>query len=1162
MNQQTCDVTRLNQFLGGSLNCHHEQLLTSHLDECTSCRQRLDDLAADHQSWSEAKELLCDSLDSATFNQSGCSDDSFEIEQVLAQLGPTDEPDSLGRVGGYEVTGVVGSGGMGVVLKAHDRSLDRVVAVKVMAPHLAASGSARQRFAREAKAAAAVLHPNVIAIHGVSNEQSLPYLVMPYVRGNSLQKRIDTEGPLPVVDTLRIGSQVAAGLAAAHEQGLVHRDIKPANILLESGVERVAITDFGLARAADDASMTRSGVISGTPQYMSPEQARGEVIDARSDLFSLGSLLYAMCTGHSPFRAETSYGVLHRIINDSPRSIRELNPDIPDWLENIIMKLLSKSPEDRFDTAEEVADSLEDCLAHAQRPTSSPLPESARTASPRRGSRPPWRRLFAAAAFGFSAIFAGVLIVLELNKGTLTIESDSDDVPIRIMQGDEVVRNLTVSRSGNSIRVAAGNYVVQLDGDFPEMQIENETVSLKRRDTETIRIRHTGSSVQPDQENVSGGKSRDTGQKLSDSTDLPVYSSRSDGDLSRTNSFAPSKLPIARVTTEDQLQGFWRFVSHRRAGSTSHQPLYESDSWLKYGKWMEIDKGRLVMHSPPFRYHDKYHYFDSRSELRLLHNEKRGTVGINHFLAGIQGGNLLLAHKVPVTRVGTPKSFDDPEIAVLTYERVPAISGYSKLSQSTASAGIREAVNAEKPRENPQDSPANWLSDLQGNWTVNMQHVADDGKQIEETSEAFIRGNRIELSDADGTDSQMCDFVIGAAGPPQQIDLKPVLSDLDRLEMLGEDADGIDDDNGNPIPEAWLNPMFKGIAEKRQDGFRYCGGVSPVDPRPIRFASGKKWVLWTFKRPDTADAREGLDRRGRSEPIPIPGSYAAQLPDGRSIELVGITPNNEPASDGWSPDGRPLGDIGVEWDPDVVLGGNSRDFLFRFDGLKTVPSVRFSLPGHGAHFTFMQAEELPGPWRLRVGGSPAAGVSIPGQFLRQEAGIVQVAFTDEPWGDWVRVSAADGSILNPDDTTAGDDASHDEFHIRGVVDLPEEPNTNATGGGRTQRNPLPASPGLTMFQTRRHSQMNDFRIRGIDSEGEEVQLMTGRVTGRSGKDRRFPEERTWRLYKPLPDGRTLSHFEFRLRPFRYLVTFENVATDAPTDKLSKVKVIVEPIGGG
>ncbi len=177
---------------------------------------------------------------------------------MLELLNASDDPDMLGRLGSYEVSGVIGAGGMGIVLKAFDRALDRTVAIKVMAPYLATSGAARQRFSREARAAAAIIHPNVIAIYGVTTEGPLPYLVMPYVGGAALQKRLDSDGALPVTDVLRIGVQIAAGLAAAHDQGLVHRDIKPANILLDQGVERLVITDFGLARTVDDASVTRT----------------------------------------------------------------------------------------------------------------------------------------------------------------------------------------------------------------------------------------------------------------------------------------------------------------------------------------------------------------------------------------------------------------------------------------------------------------------------------------------------------------------------------------------------------------------------------------------------------------------------------------------------------------------------------------------------------------------------------------------------------------------------------------------------------------------------------------------------------------------------------------------------------------------------------------
>jgi serine/threonine-protein kinase len=284
-------------------------------------------------------------------------------------LAPTEQPGSLGRLGNYEIEEVVGRGGMGIVLAARDPALARRVAIKVLAGHLSASAAARKRFAHEAKAAAAVVHDHVIPIHAVDTSGQTPFLVMPFVTGRSLQDRLDACGPLELKELLRIAMQTADGLAAAHAQGLVHRDIKPANILLENGCERVRITDFGLARAVDDASQTQSGFIAGTPQYMAPEQARGEPIDARADLFSLGSVMYAMATGRPPFRAETTLAVLRRICDDPPRDVREINSDIPGWLAAIIAKLLAKSPGDRFQTAGEVADLLRQWLAHLAQPT-------------------------------------------------------------------------------------------------------------------------------------------------------------------------------------------------------------------------------------------------------------------------------------------------------------------------------------------------------------------------------------------------------------------------------------------------------------------------------------------------------------------------------------------------------------------------------------------------------------------------------------------------------------------------------------------------------------------------------------------------------------------------------------------------------------------------
>jgi serine/threonine protein kinase len=399
-----CDRRIMERFFADRLSDAELAAFEDHLGGCAACRQRLDGLAAERSWWEEARGHL----ESATLSSPSAgafapgvapggdetADDPLSlVELIRTYLAPSEDPRMLGRLGGYEIVGVIGYGGMGIVLKALDAPLNRYVAIKVLGPQLALSGTARQRFAREAKAAATVVHPNVMAIHAVAETKSLPYFVMPYVRGPSLAKRLQQTGAFTVLEIVRIGMQMAGGLAAAHAQGLVHRDIKPANILLEEGVERVTLTDFGLARAVDDASLTRSGVIAGTPQYMSPEQASGKPIDHRSDLFSLGSVLYALCTGRPPFEAETSLAVLRRVAEDQPFSIREINPEVPGWLAAIVERLQAKDPAARFQSAAEVAALLEAYLAHLQQPTtvpppplpSAPLPSSSR---PARMSRP------------------------------------------------------------------------------------------------------------------------------------------------------------------------------------------------------------------------------------------------------------------------------------------------------------------------------------------------------------------------------------------------------------------------------------------------------------------------------------------------------------------------------------------------------------------------------------------------------------------------------------------------------------------------------------------------------------------------------------------------------------------------------------------------------
>jgi serine/threonine protein kinase len=378
-NQTTCDDAALEAILRSDALLEPSLELLAHIEFCTRCQERICELAGPLTMWQSVKTACSNPAASSQqhhFPLLSIEQPHLHWTESMAKqlLAPPSHPEMLGRLGRYEVERLIGSGGMGVVFKAFDSELNRPVAIKLLAPYLASSGPARKRFAREARAAAAVVHQHVVPIHNVETERESPFIVMQFVSGESLQARIDREGALELCEILRIGMQVADGLSAAHQQGLVHRDIKPSNILLEEDVDRALISDFGLARAADDASLTRTGFHPGTPQYMSPEQAAGQSVDARSDLFSLGSVLYTMCTGRPPFQAENSLIVMRRIADSEATPIREINPNIPDWLAGTVMKLMSKEKGDRLQSAKQVHCLLEAFLRHVQDPQTNRIP--------------------------------------------------------------------------------------------------------------------------------------------------------------------------------------------------------------------------------------------------------------------------------------------------------------------------------------------------------------------------------------------------------------------------------------------------------------------------------------------------------------------------------------------------------------------------------------------------------------------------------------------------------------------------------------------------------------------------------------------------------------------------------------------------------------------
>lgn len=506
------DPEVIHDLLCGELPEGEHGQLSSHLDLCADCRNRFDEAAAGpdylgdvvrscgtpqwQQETATLGRLMQDMPQQLSTAADAASIVTWSTQAVTEFFEPSDDPEHIGRLGAYEIIEVIGRGGMGIVLRGIDTKLNRVVAIKVLAPELASNPNARRRFFREGQAAAAVSHDHVVTIHAVDDSERLPYLVMEFIEGDSLEECVRRSGSLEVEQILRIGRQTALGLAAAHEVGLVHRDMKPANILLENGIQRVRITDFGLARAVDDVGITQTGTVTGTPLYMSPEQAGGENVDHRSDLFSLGSVLYTMCTGRAAFRANSTVAVLKRVCEDTPRPIREVNPDIPDWLADVIDRLISKQADDRFQSAAEVAELLGKHLAHLQDPENVPAPAGAATASESTRRSRSTRLLLLVVmlsivtfgvtdAVGLTAVgetFMGIILKLTTPDGTLVVEIEDPNVEVRV-DGDELV---VAGIGPHEIRLRPGRH--QATTVRNGLHAGQEWVTIKSGDRTMLRV--------------------------------------------------------------------------------------------------------------------------------------------------------------------------------------------------------------------------------------------------------------------------------------------------------------------------------------------------------------------------------------------------------------------------------------------------------------------------------------------------------------------------------------------------------------------------------------------------------------------------------------------------------------------------------------------------
>lgn len=435
------------RLLGGALEEAQTEPLARHLESCPACRQQLEQLAGHHTTSfvvaagqgteSGTPPALAQAM--TRLKHGSARESPPQPVSVLALLKPARRPGAIGTFGGYDIFEVAGTGGMGTVLKAFDPSLERVVAIKVLAPVLAASAGSRARFLREARAAASVHHDNVVVIHAVGEEAGLPFLVMQFIAGGTLQQRLERRGPLTFPEIVQVGRQLAAGLAAAHALGLVHRDIKPGNILLEDDLARVRIADFGLVRSGSETAENEQPLLAGTPQYMSPEQAEGGRVDARSDLYSLGAVLYALATGEPPLESG-SLGDLLRRLRQEPPPMLPARVGFPEGFRQFLHRLMSRSPAAR-PAAEEVEAALAGWLPN-----------------PLAG---PGRRMLQVAPAILLALFA---LVLWQSGDRQPVSGPDGDIPLQcvILESGVEYTNLT-----EAVAAARPGDVIEIGGSRP-----------------------------------------------------------------------------------------------------------------------------------------------------------------------------------------------------------------------------------------------------------------------------------------------------------------------------------------------------------------------------------------------------------------------------------------------------------------------------------------------------------------------------------------------------------------------------------------------------------------------------------------------------------------------------------------------------------------------
>ena len=562
----------LADFLLGNLTPTELETCEQHLASCDPCVDTIRDLKADdtlsglaRNAMLAKKSVAPESTDSEmelveqlivkmeTMSHSSHSLSSNDQQRSIAGrsaevqrlLSAPLEADDIGALGEYRLLRLLGAGSTGVVYQAVDQRLQRMVALKILRPSL--GEAARERFVAEARATAAIEHPNVVTIYEVGPEGPLSYIAMQWLPGQTLEEKLCESEVLPLDEVRQLAIQIAKGLAAAHEQGLIHRDIKPANIWIPADCSGAKILDFGLVRIADeDPQLTCTGMIAGTPCYMSPEQSRGQTLDQRSDLFSLGCLVYQSLLGRLPFRSDNALATLQSIQRDQPTPPVELDPAIPADISDLVMCLLAKTPNRRPPSASAVVQALNSSRTNWTFDSSSADQAAKIGISPSSGrddrSVRWWKTLTATmtlltlGTIGFAGAMWGDQITrIVTNQGVIEIVTTVDDIEIDVVetQSGKVV---TIDSGAGRIDVKAGQYTIRpsADTDQDSVLIQNNQLTLSRGGKAIVVVtRQDSSSETP--------TSSDETPYLLDSGDtLGIYI---EGVIGKVNSDPPINTP-------------------------------------------------------------------------------------------------------------------------------------------------------------------------------------------------------------------------------------------------------------------------------------------------------------------------------------------------------------------------------------------------------------------------------------------------------------------------------------------------------------------------------------------------------------------------------------------------------------------------------------------